>query len=257
MFKTPFGSSQWTIYGSNSPKVLIAGHSHTFALLMAIRRNSEFSKVFGLVAEAKPKYLGKGNVRDEGYWRYVAGLAPSQTTFVSWNGNQHNIHFLLEELKPFQILNFHHEDISAPAVPISQVRELFAPTFSELRSILSLFSKLENLTLLGTPAPKPKVFIDKMIIKDDYFSTKANLIGIPTSKIVVTSDALRLAMWQITQLMTKEVADEFGIKFMPTPNFSLDSRGLLSEEFWADDITHTNQHFGELFLEEVCRKLAI
>ena len=257
MFRTPSRSTKWKIYGNISPKAVIAGHSHTFALLMAIRGNQEFFETFGLVEESKPSQLGKGFVRNSEYWTYVAKLSLSRPTFISWNGNQHNIHFLLEELKPFQIFEMHQEDISAPAVPVAQVRQLFAPTFNELRATLNLFSSFENLTLLGTPAPKPKEFIDKVLMNDGYFSTKANMIGIPSSKIVATSDSLRLAMWQITQIMTKEVADEFGIKFMPTPKFSLDSNGLLKEEFWADDITHTNQHFGEYFLDELCRELAI
>ena len=257
MFNVSSGSGKWTIYGNKTPIALIAGHSHTFALLMAIRKNENLSKVFGVVAEAKDKQLGKGITRDNEYWKYVAKLSPAQSTFISWNGNQHNIHFLLDELKPFQIFDIYREHISAPAVPKAQLRELFAPTFSELRATLNLFSRFENVTLLGTPAPKPKKFIDKVLMNDEYFSTKANSIGIPSSKILATSDALRLAMWHLTQVMTKEVADEFGIKFMPTPNFSLDSNGLLSEEFWADDITHTNQHFGEFFLDELCRELAI
>ncbi len=257
MFKRRASQKNWTVYGNSQPKVLIAGHSHTFSLLMAIRKNNKFGEVFGVVAEAKAKQLGKGVTRDDEYWKYVAKLSSAQSTFISWNGNQHNIHFLLEELKPFQIFDMYQEHRSAPVVPITQVRELFAPTFSELRATLNLFSSFENLILLGTPAPKPKKFIDKVLMNDGYFSTKANTIGIPSSKIVATSDALRLAMWHLTQVMTKEVADEFGIKFMPTPNFSLDSNGLLREEFWADDITHTNQHFGEFFLDELCRELAI
>jgi hypothetical protein len=255
VFKTPSGSRTWTIYGNDSPKALIAGHSHTFALLMAIRRNPGLQAIFGLVAESREKKLGAGTMRDEEYWSYVAKVSLSQPTFISWNGNQHNIHFLVDEQMPFQIHDLYNKYPSAPVVPLVQVRELFAPTFNELRSTLSNFTTHESLTLLGTPAPKPKVFIDQILSKDKFFTTKAHSLGIPDSRIVASSDELRLAMWKLTQIMTKEIADEFGCKFMPTPQFSLDSKGLLREQFWSDDITHANQYFGELLLDDISKNL--
>jgi hypothetical protein len=255
VFKTPSSSSKWTIYGSKSPKAVIAGHSHTFALLMAIRGNQKYFDTFGLIDESKPSQLGKGFVRNSEYWSYVAKLSLSLPTFISWNGNQHNIHFLVDEFRPFQIQNLYQEYSSAPVVPIDQVKELFSPTFNELRSTLSRFETCENLTLLGTPAPKPKKYIDSILLKDEYFTKQTRAASTPGSKIVATSDELRQAMWKFTQIMTKEIADELGCKFMPTPQFSLDSKGLLREQFWSDDITHANQYFGELLLDDIAKNL--
>lgn len=250
-------SPKWKIYGNSSPEVLIAGHSHTFAPLMAILKNPEYAKYFGVVAEARSKNLGKGTIRDQSYWDFVVKNSHLKNILISWNGNQHNIHFLLDELKPFQIFGFFEESKDAPVVPISQLSELFSPTFQELKATLNLFPKTSNVVLLGTPPPKSKSFIDSILASDKYFFQKATSLGIKSSQIKATSDILRIAMWQFTQDKTAEVASDLGLKFIPNPNSAVEKRGLLRSEFWSDDITHANEKFGELLLSELLNYLGI
>jgi hypothetical protein len=249
VFRFQSGPKGWKIYGDLNSQLLIAGHSHTFALLMALRSNPDFDKTFSLVAEATNKRLGKGTIRDETYWKFVVSNSNSKQTLISWNGNQHNIHFLLEESKPFKVFQIYQEFENAPSVPISQVRELFSPTFEELRRTLNLFPNPTKVSLLGTPAPKPKFFIDTVLTNDQYFVEKASSLGLSNIQIQATTDKLRVAMWKLTQEMTKEVAQEFGCSFIPSPESTIDLNGLLREEFWSNDITHANERFGEIFLQ--------
>jgi len=247
----------WATHGSTNPNVLIAGHSHTFALLMAIRKNVKFSKNFGLIAEANTKKFGTGVIRDLTYWKFVSNKSDAQPTVISWNGNQHNIHFLLDDGNSFQIHEIYQEFDSAPVVPVAQVRALFAPTFEELRSTLRIFNNPSNIYLLGTPPPKSKKFIDSILLSDPFFSEKAASLGIPKSDIQATSDTLRIAMWKLTQQITQEIAVEFGCKFIPNPESTQDENGLLKNEFWTSDITHANESFGEIVLEEIIRVVGV
>ena len=247
----------WMLHGNSNPKVVIAGHSHTFALLMAIKKNPKYEETFGIVAESKTEKMGKGTIRDSEYWSYTARVSAGKPTLIFWNGNQHNIHFLLDENKPFQIFEIYQEFKAAPVVPISQIRSLFNPTFDELRTNLSLFNRSSNIYLCGTPAPKSKEFIDTVIFKNEFFSEKAASLGISKSNIQATSDTLRIAMWKLTQQITQEIAFEFGCKFIPNPESTQDENGLLKNEFWTSDITHANESFGEIVLEEIIRVVGV
>ena len=251
MYKFSKRPKKWLIHGNANPRILIAGHSHTFALLMAIKKGAKYSENFGLVAEANSKQFGTGIIRDLTYWNFVSKKSTAQPTVISWNGNQHNIHFLLEDGNPFQVTEIYKEFENSPVVPISQVRALFNPTFEELRSTLRLFNNPSNIYLLGTPPPKSKNFVDSILLNDPFFSRKAASLGIPKSDIQATSDALRIAMWKLTQQITEEVSAEFGCNFISIPVSTIDTNGLLKSEYWTEDLTHANEAFAEIILDEI------
>ena len=58
-------------------------------------------------------------------------------------------------------------------------------------------------------------------------------------------------MWEITQNLTRKVADQFGCKFIPTPQSTYNKNKILNENFYTQDLTHTNEDFGALMLDKI------
>lgn len=247
MLKEISNCGNWKVYGSLKPKVLIAGHSHTFALYLALMRDPDLQDFFGLVTHSD---FTNTIPQNNDYWNFVAELAAFQETVISWNGNQHNIHFLVDGNFEFNSIGL-VQNKKFPMVPMSRVRELFRPTFYELGLILSRFADRSKLTLIGTPAPKSKNFLDERLSQDRFFVHLAESMGIPKEKIRATNDSLRVFMWELTQILTEETAKEFGSKFLPTPASSYDQKKVLKANFYTDDLTHANEEFGKLVFSEL------
>jgi hypothetical protein len=246
-------SGNWKVHGSTKPKLLIAGHSHTYAMFCAMLNREKFHQN---IAVATQTDFSTVIPLDNEYWDFVAKESKNQTTAISWNGNQHNVHFLIEQPETFKIfgLESSYESESA-SISISRVNALFEPTFTELRKVLSKFPDTKNLILLGTPAPKPKSAIESRLVKETYYIDIAKTIGVKPSEIKVSSDALRVFMWKITQTLTEQAAKEFGCKFLGIPSRSLDQYQTLKEIYWANDVTHASEEFASIFMDEILERI--
>lgn len=245
-------NDSWTIYGNKKPEVLIAGHSHIFPMFMAVQRRPKYSNYFGVASQSDFKHPLE---RDKSYWEFVSKNSKKRTLAIAWNGNQHNVHFLLENGERFRLFEYFEESITHPTISRDRLKELFSPTFQELKSVLGLLRQPNNVVLLGTPPPKSKKFIDLQIQNEKFFIDLARKSGLSTNELKATSDQFRIAMWKFTQDETKSIASEFGCRFIKNPTDAIDQIGLLKEEFWTEDISHANEDFGALMLDEIMLKL--
>ena len=73
------------------------------------------------------------------------------------------------------------------------------------------------------------------------------------TELRASSDSLRTFMWKLTQEMTMETAAEHGSKFLEIPKNTYDQNFVLLQEYYAEDLTHTNEKFGERLLIEIDR----
>ena len=242
-------NGNWKVYGSRTPKILIAGHSHTFAMYVALMNSPEIQNDFAIVSNSD---FSKHFPHDDEYWNFVASLSETQTTAISWNGNQHNIHFLVDDGGDFKTISYNQE-ASCVAISELQVEEVFRPTFYELELFLSRFPKPENVCLLGTPPPKSKSFLDRRLNSDSYFVNLARQAGVRDKKIYASSDSLRVYMWKVTQTLTQKTALKFGAKFLMVPESCHDEKLILKENFYTEDLTHANEKFGELMIKELAK----
>ena len=240
-------SGNWKIYGSLDPDILISGHSHTFAHFMALQKNKKLQKNIGLVTHAN---FDNKLRPDNEYWDFVVDQSGSRNLAISWNGNEHNLHFLIDTNIKFNSLNLKLGS-KYPFVTIGQIKESFRATFYELELILSRFPDRSKICLLGTPSPKPQAQLNKKIQHDQFFIEMGEKIGIQRNDIKASSNQLRTFMWKITQELNAQSAREFGCKYLPTPSESFDSEFLLREIYSADDLTHANPEYGLLVLEKI------
>lgn len=247
---------KWKVYGNLEPKILIAGHSHTFAMYLALQNSKKFLKNIALVTQSD---FTAQNPQDNDYWNYVVELSKMQKTAISWNGNQHNIHFLLDANYKFNAFGL-MQNKNFPYVSVSRIKEVFKPTFYELGLILSRFSNRNNLCLLGTPAPKTKSFLDSQLQKvsaETFFEDLGASMGISKNNLKASSNELRTFMWGITQQLTEKVGKDFSCDFLSSPKTTQNKDGILLEKYYTDDLTHANEEFGFIMLEAILNKYGI
>jgi hypothetical protein len=247
MLKEFTESKNWKIYGNLDPKILIAGHSHTFAMYMALLQNKIFQTELGLVSHSD---FDKQQRPDNEYWDFVVEQSKGRNLAISWNGNEHNLHFLIDTRAKFNSLNLSLGS-KYPFVTLSQIKELFRPTFYELELILSRFPDRSKICVLGTPAPKPKDQLTDRLQHDEFFLEMGKKIGIQKRDIRASNNELRTFMWKLTQELTEKSAKELGCEFLPVPPESYCSDYLLKEKYSDDDLTHANPSFGLLMLQKI------
>jgi hypothetical protein len=216
----------------------------------AILHREKFKDYFGIVTQAD---FSNHRPQDDDYWNFVAQLSNSQHTAISWNGNQHNIHFLVDSGIKFNSVGLNQKE-DFPFVTLSRIQELFKPTFTELKSVLQKFNSKKKLCLLGTPPSKSKKFLDarlNQVGSEPFFEDLGRKLGLARNKLRASDDLLRAYMWEVTQNLTEEISKEFGINYIPVPGKTYDSNKILIESFYTQDLTHANEDFGAVMLEEM------
>ncbi len=246
-FKNFSDCGKWRVYGSENPKILIAGHSHTFAHYMALFKYPQFQENFGVITFSD---FDNRTIIDSDYWDYVVEISKGKKIVISWNGNQHNLHFLLTPQATFNVYGLEN-GFKLPATSISRVKALFNPTFYELELILSRFLDRTELCVLGTPSPKRKKLMEKLINNDISIYEIASGLGIDSDEIEISSDQIRMFMWKITQELTADVARKMGCHFLEVPWEALDQDGMLLERYSSEDLTHANPDYAKIMYEKI------
>jgi len=230
----------WKKYGADHARLVIAGHSHTYALYSAIQNSQDYLDKFAVISHEN--FLTR-HIHDFTYWDFVAQESQNAPLAILWNGNQHNIHFLIDIKEKFNLYDLIIEE-EAPFITKKQLDQLFSPTFFELELTLERLSKCKDITLVGTPPPKTKKFLDLFIKSDGFFLKLGEELEVDKNKITASSNMLRNYMWQYTQNVTKEIARKFNHKFLPCPENTYDESYTLLPQYYSDDLTHANETFG-------------
>ena len=246
--------SDWKLYGSDDPRFLISGHSHTFSIYAALQNSTKHSKNFGIATQhnfKNPKKI------DLSYWKFVVSQATDKTVLIFWNGNQHNIHFLLDTYEPFNVFKIYEKDSFSPVISLNQLKALFAPTFLELSEVIQLFPDTKNLALVQTPAPKAKAFIESKIQSVEFFLKLASEKKLKIDELEASSDTIRVGLWNLNNQLLNEISVKFDLPLIPIPADTIDKNGLLKEIFYTDDLTHANELYGLKMLEHLSGYLEI
>lgn len=239
-------------------EVIVAGHSHTLALGVPKPKGEESRLV--LLRERPIRILAfrarSGLQIDETYWREVAAVAQQKTVAISWLGNQHNSAFFFARAPAFDLVTDEPGVALQPRivlVPTSVFRRLFAPTLVPLVEMIALLRSagVGNIIILGTPPPKGEgPALISCIGTSAKFMKLANRAGIdPAKPGTITPDSVRLKLWRVLQHMMAETAAQQGALFVPVPADCQDQHGMLRPEYWALDVTHANDLYGEQVLD--------
>ena len=246
-------TSKWTVYGNNDSQFVVGGHSHVASILEATL-NSEVQ--LGNDSRISVCYLTDWNTGLPGgqeYWQLVANSGRGKHIVIFWEGNQHNAHFMFQSEPKFTISGATDlpEDQDAVPIPRSMVRDFFRPSFEELTRIVPTMSGAASITLMSGPAPKPSSHIKASIKKETYFTDLATTLKMDLDAVVVTSDSLRLKLWEVLAELLASYAKTLGVNFLIAPAESRDIFGMLLPDYWAPDVTHANSKYGQLVIQEI------
>jgi hypothetical protein len=239
-------SERWFLYGVSNPEVLVCGHSHAYSMVRGAEMSIRDGAAVGR-AVAYSSASNNGAAQGDDYWKFVQEKSSAGCFAVVWNGNQHNIDFLFEQVPPLDIVPPHGVYANPPADAKTVVRRAvesyFEPSMSELTIRLRELTRIARVIVVGTPAPKSTDHVLRALKNDPYF---AALPPRDSNSPGVAREPLRVALWMIIQDMLRVSAESAGATFLPSPEDSVDSSGLLKEEFSSADATHANSEYGDL-----------
>lgn len=251
-------SGKWALYGDTNAQIVVCGHSHAASILEAtINPEMQAGSVPAIAVCYAADLSGMTGPPDgQEYWDFVVNSSRGKHVVIVWNGNQHNAHFMFQTEPKFTMLGVPDSDNGPQTIPIprAMMKEFFRPSFEELREIIPLLSDATTITLLNGPAPKPLSHIQKCILQEKYFADLTKSLGLDVDDFVITSDSLRLELWNVLVELLASYAKTLGTNFISAPAVSRDARGLLLPEYWIPDVTHANSKYGVLLIEEI-RKL--
>lgn len=248
-------SGKWALYGDASAQIVVCGHSHADSIRRAIMRPEIHDGGKPEIAVCYSTDWDAGPPGDKEYWNFVAELSRGKKVVVVWNGNQHNSGFMLQTKPKFTVLGVTDDTYDHELVPIprSMIRAYFKPSFEELTEVIPLLSSASSVYLLHGPAPKPLSYIKDQILQEKYFSDIAKSLGVEMSDLVITSDSLRLELWNVLAELLASYSKTLGTNFINAPEVSRDALGMLLPEYWYPDVTHANSKYGMLVIEELVK----
>jgi hypothetical protein len=240
------------------PRLIRAGHSH----LGAIAKRNVFSGPSELVVGPR----GDGTLimagpwpRDMTYWDTLADLGMGADVGIIWGGNEHNLCYFFEAETPFDFLSAHVRIMNPSAQIMSRaaIRQRFQQiSFNDLDSTLKRLATggLNRIALIGTPPPKGDNEALRALLKtEEFFVSRAALLGQSVETIPITDPFVRLKLWYLLQDMLAEEARIREVMFIPVPKEVQDPDGFLKQEFWASDVSHANEAYGNVMYKTVVR----
>jgi hypothetical protein len=243
---------------TKGPGILIAGHSHAYALGLP-----------GAKADAQPELVDiapgfQGLVgpwpRDDGYWDALVQKAKEGELIValSFLGNDHLAHFLIEEA-PFDFISATDEEgdvrKGVEIIPEARLRDVFKEHSSRLPAILNKLSTAGVRTLvLGTPPPKEN--LQSRLTTEPFFIKRLEGLGHSIETVELCPSPLQLKLWKLLQTMLEEAAVMNGATFIPYPRALMNEGGYLKQQFARNDVTHANDAAGAFFRDELAARTA-
>jgi len=246
-------SGKWARYGNASAQIVVCGHSHVVSILEAAMIRESQVETEPTISICYSDNFAGAPPGDKEYWNFVAELSRGKHVVVAWNGNQHNADFMFQTEPEFTVLSMKDDTYDHELFPIPRlmIKKYFKPSFDELTEIIPLLSGAESINLMNGPAPKPLSYIQNYILQEKYFSDVAKSLGVDISDLVITSDSLRLELWNVLAGLLANSAKDLGANFLSAPAVSLDANGMLLSEYWYPDVTHANSKYGMLLMEEL------
>jgi hypothetical protein len=244
-------SGKWALYGDPDAQIIVCGHSHAASILEAVMLPEFQAKSDSTIAVCYSSDWSLGPPGDKEYWDFVSDLSRGRHVVIAWNGNQHNANFMFQTEPKFTIIGATNESEDTVPIPLAMIKDFFKPSFEELTEIIPSMSNSKTVTLLNGPAPKPLTHIQNCILNDGYFTNIAKALESDLADLTITSDSLRLELWNLLAGLLEKYADDLGVDFLGVPAESRDISGMLLPEYRAPDVTHANSTYGKLLIGEL------
>jgi hypothetical protein len=239
--------------GLNDSRIILAGHSHIFALSGPLY--SEVPGLVGLCEQPEVRVLTGGWPRGDDYWQALVDAVPGADVALVWGGNEHNVCYFFEADHAFDFVSKQVGSLlpSFQIVPKTQIRRrLTNAGVGQLGDVLTRLraAGVRRLVVLGTPPPKrDNDALRALLASEPFFVEMADHLGHSVDTVPITAPRVRLKLWYLLQEMLAEHARAASAVFVPVPSETQDDDGFLRPEMWAPDVTHANEVFGRLMFQ--------
>jgi hypothetical protein len=233
------------------PTILLFGDSHSHAVQRAIEKRIGKGLPVPLSAHRLLKEKNGNRIGDtsfEDFLEAAGRLGPTDVVLSMIGGNQHAVFSTIQHPQPFDFIAPDESKFSETGelIPYRALEAVFAKGLrgGDGRSLEAL-RKSTPARVVHIIPPPPKAdndFIEKH--HESWFAQDLPGRG-------VSPPALRLKFWKLQTRGLEGLCAELGIEVMLPPAGTVDDRGFLRPEYYAQDATHANWHYGERLLREV------
>lgn len=245
-----------------SRRLLIAGHSHTVALVGP--GLAPAPEVHAVAGDPDLVHLAGPWPRDTSYFAHLIHEAAHVTSAVLFGGNEHNAYFLFQPARRFDFVPSHESDpeidARAELVPEAMIRAKYALTLSTLGFTLGKMRARPGarVAVVGTPPPKAdQDYLREILATEPDLIARAAATGLDLREVEISSYALRFKLWRLLQDCLRGIAEEAGCRFVHVPDVVYTPRGGLERAYWAHDLSHANDAYGEIMLGHIRRELEL
>jgi len=233
--------------------ILAIGTSHLAALEGAARQNGAAPRI-AFVQLRDARYRGAlvraGDGGPSLSWRLAEDVGErSRELIVSLiGGNKHNILGLLNHPRPFDFVLPEEPDLpftpGAECVPVELVADSLAKRAVNELDLLRTLRKATKVPMIHMESPPPNPSVDHILRHPGVFKDRIDELGVAPAH-------LRYKLWRVHSSVVRAACAEAGIRFVPAPRESQDTRSMLLEAAWADDPTHGSTWYGALVLKQI------
>jgi hypothetical protein len=242
------------MYGDDDPAIVAGGHSHVACLIGAHDAGLGPKDLHAAVA-----FSADMGPLAEGYWDYLCDAGAGRTVALVWEGNQHNVAFLLQPDPSFRVFcapgDPRPREEPGTWVPREMVSGYWEDSLALLGLMLDRLAERSEVLVIGTPPPKPDADLQAQLQGklewDPWMRELASARGEAGSDLQISSGTLRLALWSVIQDGMREVARRSGATFVPVPESVRDGAGFLADAYCAPDLTHANAAYGGLIWAQI------
>jgi len=235
------------------PKILLFGDSHSYAVQRAIEKRQGKGISIPLKAHRLSKIKNgkkQGDTSLEEFVEIIGKLTENDVVLSMIGGNQHAVFSTIQHPQRFDFLEPGGKPVVEEGAVLIPYRALTSFFEKGIRNrdgkSLEALRQATSARLIHIIPPPPKG--DSAFIQQYHESVFANE-GITSHG--VSSPVLRLKFWNLQTRLLKALCEDLGIEVMMPPKVSVDHKGFLARDYYANDATHANHFYGELLLREV------
>lgn len=225
---------------------LVIGNSHTASMTNALRDNENQSIDIYWLKNNKPP--DRGNIELDDAIKLIKALGRDDFLFVSLIGTYHNIMGLIKHPIPF---DFYESSPSADRprsdyclIPHNVMRSEMDRMLEGSGTVKALAKAAVCATYIISPPP-PKGNHEFIFARTRAYR------GTVLDSASINDAAIRAKMWRLEMDCMADWATSNSMRFLPAPAESLSGEGYLTEEYYGADVTHANDAYGALVLDQI------
>lgn len=239
-------------------RIVVVGDSHTDAIKRALARGRFVDPEIAVEAYRYSKAKnGKeiGDLSESAVCELAASLGKDDLVVSTIGGNQHQTFSLIQHPDRFDLLlpgeSEGLPDESSTLIPYGQLFEtLDRGIRNKDGARLKSLREAAGCEVVHLIPPPPKEDSEHIMRRHETDFAKSGI-----AEKGISSAVLRKKVWQTQVAALRSICSEFDVVLLDPPTGTLDERGYLGREYYADDATHGNTKYGERVLRQLIARV--